>query len=188
MTEIILGRRAVLFTGATGVLAAVLTACSGTTPSPTAPAWVSIAQSIAAGLGAAVPGLEGVGLSTTTGGEITTAANSIARLLAQLPAVPTAAQGQSIVTTIENDINTFAPLITPFAALIPGGATIGLVVAALPALEAAVNLATSLTSTALSLATTATPKTAGGARGAHGPAPQLSPQAALVLLRQRLGQ
>lgn len=132
----------------------------------------------AAGFNAATPipvTISGVTKTTTLAGVGTL----IQQLTTALGAASTASQGQSTLIEIETYINALTPIIWPIVspfitAASPGaGFTIGLIVAALPALEAALNFAvdfggTILTSQAQQLAKLAPPVPAAAKFGTVG--------------------
>jgi predicted small secreted protein len=132
-----------------------------------------------------LPQLKTAGLSGPTADTIAKALTEISTVGQAISDAASATDGQSTLIKIEGYINAIAPLAVPFAALVPGGALIGLVVAALPAIEFAVNLTVSLlTPPAKVLASTA-PKPAGAARGVIA---VLTPEQALAELLRRSGR
>ena len=87
--------------------------------------------------------------STVT--EINSIVAQIQQATSVLSTASTASAGTSTLQTIETYINDLAPLVAPFLSLIPGvGSVLGLIIAALPALEAAAGILISLLSPAAS--------------------------------------
>lgn len=106
----------------------------------------------------ALPQLIGAGLSGTAASSATTIINQISNVGKAISAAATATESQNSLIQIEGYINALAPIVASFASVIPGGAIIGLIVAALPAIEFAVNLGVTLLSPqAQQLAATAPP-------------------------------
>jgi hypothetical protein len=157
-----------------------LVACQTTTPvTPPAPipppAWVAGLEAIATEAQNALNQLAAVGLNlnvtVTVGGVSMTVSqiiSTIQTLAASIGSASTQAEGQATLTQIEDYINALAPLILPFVSLIPGGSIIGLIVAALPALETMLNIAVSILSpTAVQVAQSAPPAPTSAARAAR---------------------
>lgn len=165
-----LTRRA-LFAGAAPCALLALSGC-GTTGGTTninsqVPIWVAALQAIGTEITSVLPQLQSFGL---TGSALANAQAIVAKIetvLSGIGSASTATQGQSTVATIEGYINTLAPIILPFVSAVPGGSIIGMIVAALPAIETAVNiLITYLTPQAQQVAATAPPPPAGAVFGA----------------------
>lgn len=173
-------RRSLLITAAPGALA--LAGCGTTTPSTTA-AWVTELQAIGTMVTQILPQLVSVGLPASTQASVATIVGEIQQALAGVNAAMSQSQGASVLATIENYINDLAPLVLPFVSLIPGGSVIGLIVAALPAIEAAINIVSSLTTQSVTLASTA-PKLAASARLRGASTVQISQQYANLLVNR----
>lgn len=147
------------------------------------PLWVSAIQAIGQETVAIMPQLTAAGLSGDAATHATSIIAQIQTATTAITTAATAAQGQSTLVQIETYVNALAPYIAQYAALVPGGSVIGLIVAALPAIELALNLAVNiLTNEAKALAQTA-PKPAAAVPGRA--AAPLSPEQALQLLLQR---
>ena len=134
---------------ASAALLAAVGACSNTPTQPSV--WIAGLQSILTMTSAILPQFVSAGLS---GANLATAQQIVAEMqqaLSTINATSTTVQGQSVLTQIEGYINALAPLLLPFVSLIPGGSYIGLIVAALPAIEAAINFISSLTQQAQQL-------------------------------------
>ena len=136
-------RRRLLTLAAGGSLAAVLAGCGttggGTTTTTTASNWVQAFQALAAEAQLIVPELTAVGLGGNTLTSVQAIVGDIESVLSGVSTAMTQTQGQSVLAQVEGYINNLAPLVLPFVSLIPGGSVIGLIVAALPAIEALVN-------------------------------------------------
>jgi hypothetical protein len=131
----------------------ILTNNTGTTTT----AWISAIQAIGAEAGQFVTQLSSVaGVPASVVSEAQTIIAEIQKAAAAVGSATTASVGQSVLQTIETYINDLAPLVLPFVSLIPGGSIIGLIVAALPAIEAMLNVAISnISSAAAQLAASA---------------------------------
>ncbi len=108
------------------------------------PSWVAALEAIATEAGSILPQLEAAGLS---GADAAKAQQIVAEIQSALKVINIASsetQGQSALATVEGYINALAPLALPFVSLIPGGTVVGLIVAALPAIELALNFIVSL--------------------------------------------
>jgi hypothetical protein len=166
-------RRRVLYTAATALAAgSVLSRCTQVQNA----AWQALLQSVGQDFVTVEPELQGQGFNANTPitvGGVTTTLSGVASLVQQLTngisAASTATQGASVLTTVETYVNAVVPVIWPVlapfvtAASPGGGFAIGLIVANLPLIEAAINLEvdfgkTLLTAQAQSLAVLA-PKT-----------------------------
>lgn len=93
-----------------------------------------------------MPELEKAGLS---GADATTAQTVISEMESvanTVSATSTQAQGQAALTQIEDYVNALAPLVTPFLPMIPGGGTIGIIIAAIPAIEPLIDFGVSMLS------------------------------------------
>ena len=102
-----------------------------------------------------------------TATQISTYITAIEQAVSAVGGSITQTQGQSVLDQIESAINAIAPLVLPFVSAIPGGSYIGLIVAALPALETAVGfLVSALTPAAVQVAQTAPPLPASATFGA----------------------
>ena len=159
-----LSRRRLLALAAGGSLAAVLAGCGttgGTTTTTTASSWVQAFQALAAEAQLIVPELTAVGLGGNTLTSVQSIVGDIESVLSGVSTAMTQSQGQSVLAQVEGYINNLAPLVLPFVSLIPGGSVIGLIVAALPAIEALVNFGISaLTPVTAQLAASAPAPTA----------------------------
>ncbi len=141
--EHVISRRTLLLSGASS--AALLVGCattSGALPATVIAGFGAIAKTA----GLVLPQLQATGLA---GGALNTVTTILGELQAAAAAITGASSlgaGQSTLTRVEGYVNALAPLVLPFVALIPGGAVISLLVAALPELEIAINFASSLLS------------------------------------------
>lgn len=145
------------------------------------PVWVAALQAVGEEFQLVMPQLQGAGLSGANAAVATTVIQNAEKALAVIDATSTQTQGQSTLITVEQYINALAPLVIPFASLIPGGAAIGLIVAALPAIELAVNLGASLLSTQAQALAASAPKVASAVYG-RASAPLTAQQALDILL------
>jgi hypothetical protein len=133
-------RRRLLILGAS-VSALALTGCA-TIPGQI-PAWLQGLQAILEEAPSIIPQLQNFGLS---GSALATAQQVVAdieQVLNGIGNATTAAEGLSILQQVETYINTLAPIalaVIPASVLGPAGTVIGLVIAALPAIEAGVNM------------------------------------------------
>jgi hypothetical protein len=169
--------------GATAIAGGTLAGCATGTPT-TGAAWVTALESIASEIALAVPQLVEAGLGGNTLTSVQEVVAEIQQALSGVGAAITATAGQDVLVQVEGYINAIAPLVQPFLSLIPGGSIIGLIVAALPAIEALLNVAvTALTSVAQSLASSA-PAVAASGKLRGTPSAALSQQY-LILLEQR---
>lgn len=160
----LLSRRMLLLSGAAAVtVAGCSTLSNWTTITQQA---VTALQAIAAEITQIIPQLVSAGLGGNT---LTAVQNIVTEIQSVLSGVTTAitnGQGQSILIQVEDLINQLAPLVLPFLSAIPGGSIIGMIVAALPAIEALVGVAiTALTNLAQSLASSAPAVTSSRYRG-----------------------
>jgi hypothetical protein len=157
-------RRRFLLLGA-AALALPVFGCA-TTPNTT-PAWVAALQAIATEASSILPQLAAVGLSGAALASAQTIVKEIQAALSAIGVASTVSQGQAVLQQVETYINALAPLVLPFVAAVPGGTIIGLVVAALPAVETALNFVASLlTPVAQQLASSAPPLPASAGFGA----------------------
>jgi hypothetical protein len=157
-------RRRFLLLGA-AALALPVFGCA-TTPNTT-PAWVAALQAIATEASSILPQLAAVGLSGAALASAQTIVKEIQAALSAIGVASTVSQGQAVLQQVETYINALAPLVLPFVAAVPGGTIIGLVVAALPAVETALNFVASLlTPVAQQLAASAPPLPASAGFGA----------------------
>ena len=162
-----LTRRTLLSSVAPAAVAISVAGCWPTPTPTTIPTWVAGLQAIATEIALVIPELQVVGLGGNTLTSAQAIVTEIQTALAAISATSTTTQGQSVLIQVEGYINALAPLILPFVSLIPGGTTIGIIIAALPALEALVNIAVSLLSAqAASIASTAPPLPAAAKVGA----------------------
>ena len=158
-------RRRLLTLAAGGSLAAVLAGCGttggGSTTTTTVSGWVQAFQALAAEAQLIVPELTAVGLGGNTLTSVQAIVGDIESVLSGVSTAMTQTQGQSVLAQVEGYINNLAPLVLPFVSLIPGGSVIGLIVAALPAIEVLVNFGISaLTPVTAQLAASAPAPTA----------------------------
>lgn len=129
---------------------ATLLGCPGTTTSVSS--WVQVIEDIGTEAVDIVPQLEAAGMSAASGSTVQSIVTEIQAAASAIGSSSTATQGQSTLQQIEGYINSLAPLVAPFVALVPGGAVISIIIAALPLAESALNMITALTSQAQSLA------------------------------------
>lgn len=149
--------------------------------------WVPPLQAIAVEITQIIPELVKVGLGGNTLNSVQQIVGEIQQVLSAITSASNQGQGQSVLAQIENYINDLAPLILPFVSLIPGGTIIGLIVAALPAIEAMLNvIVTQLTALAQSLAGSAPPLPS--ASGRFGARFGVNSQAYVTLLVNRAAQ
>ncbi len=136
-----------------GASAIALVGCNGPNQ---VPAWVAAFEAVLTMATSILPQLQAVGLS---GGDLDKAQKIVAGMQDALKAISSAStqgQGQAVLTQIEGYINALAPIVATFAALVPGGSIVGLIIAALPAIELGVNFVISLlTPQAVAIASTA---------------------------------
>ena len=153
------------------------------------PTFVAALQAVGQEISLALPQLQKAGLSNNLAGTIAKAITAIEAAASGVGMATTATQGQSVLIQIEGDINAIVPVVAPFVALVPGGAIISLVIAALPAIEAMVNFGVSLLSNqAKQVAATAVVPTPAAGSLARSEAPIDPAQAALAeLLRRAAG-
>lgn len=149
-----LNRRALLLAGVF-LIGTPLVGCSSTT---TVPTWVAALQAIATEFNLVMPQLVTAGMSSDVAAKVQAIIAQIQQALTAINSASTQTQGQSVLTTVEGYINALTPLALPFVAAIPGGSVLGLIIAALPAIELAVNMVTSLLNpNALKVASSAPP-------------------------------
>jgi len=164
----LLTRRSLLATAAPAALAIGLAGCGTTisgitnTVTTVGPTVIAALQALGTMFAQVVPQLAPFGLTGTSQSEALSIISTIESALSGVGSTLTLSQGQSILTVVENSLNTLAPIILaaiPAAALaaIPGGSIIGLIVAALPAIEAGVNFLVSLIGQAASSLKTSAP-------------------------------
>lgn len=157
-----LSRRTLLMASAVAPLAGCSTLNSfvGNT---TVPQWVTALQAVAAEVGQILPQLQQyVSVPAATASEITAAVSGMQQVLSGVSTSWSQAQGESALQQIETYINNIAPLVLPILTAagvsIPGGAIISLIIASLPAIEAAVGMVLSaLSSTSVQVAQVAVP-------------------------------
>lgn len=150
------------------------------------PGWVAALQAVATEVSSIMPQLTAAGLTGSAASKAQGIIAQIEKALGAIGSASTAADGQSVLATVETYINSLAPLVEPFVAAIPGGSIVGLIVAALPAIELAVNmLVTLLTPQAQALANTAPPLTTTTASAPFGLGALATSQQYLVMLEQR---
>jgi hypothetical protein len=127
-------RRVIQIAGYTFVLP-VLDACSGSSTGDFATA----IQALGAEFADDLPLLQAAGLpvSSSAAGII----GSISSIAGAISSAATPTQGATTLQTIEQDINAVAPIIAPFAAGVPA---LGIAIAAIPAIEALVNIGVTL--------------------------------------------
>ena len=120
---------------------------------------VTALQAVATEITQVIPQLSQVpGFAGNTLTAVQQVVAEIQQVLSGVSSAITQGQGQSILIQVENYINDLAPLVLPFVSLIPGGSIIGMVVAALPAIEAAAGVvASALSNLSKSIATSAPP-------------------------------
>ena len=139
-----------------------------------APVWVAAVEAIAKEAQLVVPQLAAVGLTGQTATNVTNIIAQIVAAAGVIGSASTQSQGTSTLTAIEIYVNDLAPLILPFLPLVPGGTIIGVIVAALPEIEVAVNFVASLlTPVAKQVAATAAPAPA--SFSLFGPSPAANP-------------
>jgi hypothetical protein len=126
-------------------------ACAGnnvnTTISTIAPALLAGLEAIGTEVSQILPMIQSVGanIPASTVSAIQTAITGIEAAVSGIGAASSASNGASILQTVETYINDLAAALSPFLSLIPGvGPIIGLIVAALPALEAVAGIIISL--------------------------------------------
>ena len=122
----------------------MLAGCATTNINGQVPIWVAAFQAILTEAASILPQLQAVGLTGNALSNASTIISEIKAALSAINAASTASQGMNVLQTVEIYINSLAPLVLPFVSLIPGGAVIGLIVAALPAIEAALNIVVTL--------------------------------------------
>jgi hypothetical protein len=103
-------------------------------------------QAIGTEIVSVAPQLEKFGLSGSSLSTVQTIIADIEQILGGVNAASSAVSGQTVLAQIEGYVNTLAPIILPFVAAVPGGTIIGAIIAALPAIETAVNFLISLLS------------------------------------------
>ena len=148
----------------TGFGALALAGCAN---SPTGiPTWVSDIQAIGSEVGQ-VLALLPTSVPAATVTQIQTIISAIESAASAIGASSTQTQGQSVLIQIEGYINSLAPIVLPLLSAIPGIGPaigiIGIIVGALPEIEAAVNIVTSLLSSQAQALVTAAPQPASAA-------------------------
>jgi len=181
----ILSRRKFIALSGVAAIAVPLAGCAGLPFTPTlVQSAVTAIQAIGTEITQFLPQISSVaGISTSTVSAIATVVGLIQQAASAVGTATTQSSGAAILTQIETYINDLAPLVLPFLSLIPGGNILGIIIAALPAIEAAVGIVSQLITQAASLAATAPPLPA-SARFGIGAAGSVS-QAYLNLLVQR---
>lgn len=181
-------RRLLVFGAGASMFALAGCASSGTTTTtPNVSGWVTALQALAAEAGQIIPQLSQVAGFSSVEPQVQQIVAGIQQALSGVSSAWTQSQGQSALTTVENYINDLAPIVLPFVGMIPGvgtaGSVIGLIVASLPAIEAALNVALSaLTPQATSLQQTAPPLPASARLGAAPPSASVSQQYVNLLI------
>jgi len=147
-------RNFLMLTAGAGALA--LAGCAnGGSVTTSIPTWVSAIQAIGTEVGQIVTQLPS-SVPAATASQIQTIISEIQQAASAVGAASTQSAGQSTLSQIEAYINDLAPLVLPFVSAIPGGSIIGIIVAALPAIEVALNmLISTLSPTAKTLVSTA---------------------------------
>lgn len=144
-----------VFLTATAPGALMLAGCAGSSTGSVS-VWIAGLQAIETEVQALLPAIAtATSVPAATLTEITTILQGISTALSTVGTASTTLTGQSVLAQVEGYINALAPLILPFISVIPGGQYISLIVAALPAIETALNFISNLTAQALSLATAA---------------------------------
>jgi hypothetical protein len=124
-----------------------LAACAG--GSALVPSWVGAIEAIGQQVALDAPQLKVAGLPAASLTQVSSIDGQIESAAAAIGAESTATQGQSTLIQIEGYVNAVAPIVEPFletaaGAAVPGGGfAIALIVAALPALEFALNMTVS---------------------------------------------
>ncbi len=127
-----------LFRGAAMVPVGIaLASCAGGNQ---VPAWVAAIAAIGREAVLILPQLVAAGLPGAAASQAAAIIGSIQNVAQTISAASTAAQGQAALGQIEIYINAVAPIVADYAGLVPGGSILGLIVAALPAVELAVNV------------------------------------------------
>jgi len=121
--------------------------------------WISGIQAIATEISQIVGMLSTAGVSPSVIAQVQSIVASIQAAAAAVGTAVTQTAGQSILTQIEGYINALVPILQPFLSLIPGiGSIMGIIVIALPAIEAALNIIIgALSPAAIALGTLAPP-------------------------------
>lgn len=160
----IVSRRRLLAATSLVPIAFALDACNGTA-GLLAPIAVSAFQAVGKEAVLIAPQLVQYGLSQADADNIVAGAKIVAAVAGAITGTSTALQGADTLSKIEAYVNAVAPIVAPFAPLIPGGTVIGLVIVALPEIEMAINFGASLLSQmAKQVAATAPPLPAAAAR------------------------
>jgi hypothetical protein len=149
------------------------------------PTWITGLRAIAKEVQLVLPQLQAVGLIGNAALNVGVIADKIVAAIGAIGDAATLSQGQSVLTAVETYINALAPLVAPFVALVPGGAIISLIVAALPELEVLLNLAVTVLTPPTKALMTSAPRPAGAARGV---VTVLTPNEALAELMRRAKQ
>ena len=163
-----LTRRSLILTTAPAALALAGCATSGGTITFSVANFTAAIQAIAAEVGEIIPTIAGVtSIPAATVSEIQSIVAEIQQVAAGVGQVSTATAGQTLLTQIEGYINDLAPIVLPLLSAIPGIGPaigiIGIIVGALPEIEAAVNIVTSLLSSQAQALVTAAPQPASAA-------------------------
>jgi len=167
-----LSRRTLLFTTAPAALA--LAGCATTNGVTTfnVAAFAQAIQAISDQVGQFVAELPAGTIAASTLKVIQTIVGDIQTVAAGVAGVTTPAAGQSLLTTIEGYLNQLAPILLPLISAIPGigaaASIIGIIVAALPEIEAIVGMVTALIPQAQTLASAAPPISSGKYRAVFG--------------------
>lgn len=172
-----MNRRHILLSG---VAVVALAGCTTAGPNPV-PLWVAGIQAVAQEFTNDLPAILQAAGASGSGASIQSIIDKIVAAASAISSASTQVQGQSVLQQIEGYVNSLAPLVAPFAASVPG---LGIVIAALPAIELGLNVLTSfLSPQAKALGATVAPTARRGVAIGY-----LSPQEALVILLQRTGK
>lgn len=169
-----ISRRTLLFTTAPAALALAGCATSGGTTTFNVAAFAQAIQAVSDELGAVLSALPTGTIAASTLSTIHTIIASIQTVATGVSSVVTPAAGANLLTTIEGYINELAPIVLPLLSAIPGigpaAGILGIVVAALPAIEAMVGMVTALfpQTQTLASAAPAVPTTSGRLRAGFG--------------------
>ena len=163
-----LSRRTLLFTTAPAALALAGCATTGGTTTFNIGAFAQAIQAVSDELGAVLSALPTGSIAAGTLATIQTIIGDIKTVASGVGSVTTPAAGTSLLTTIEGYLNQLAPIILPLLSVIPGigpaMGILGIIVAALPAIEALVGMVTALFPTTQTLAASAPPVTTASGR------------------------
>lgn len=179
----VLSRRKFISMTSVAAVAVPLAGC-GILPVIPVASWVAGIQAIGTEIATLLPGLAGIaGIPASTVAQITQIITEIEQIAAGIGIASSASAGQTALQAIEALINTLAPLLLPILSLIPGGAIIGIIVAALPAIEAALGMVISLlTPPAMALSARAPSLTSSRLRGSAVTSRAVSQQYLMLLI------